>query len=495
MNAVRQPAVAGQFYPGSADTLITAVDGYLAEAEKANVRVPKAIIAPHAGFNYSGPVAAKAYVRLQPAKKTIKRVILLGPCHRVAVQGLALSSADAFATPLGEVPIDSFLRDIVIKFPQVKIFDATHKMEHSLEVHLPFLQRALDDFTLLPVVVGQASPSSIAEVLHQIWGGDETLIVVSSDLSHFLDYDSAREIDTKTSGAIQNLIPNQITGEAACGRFPLGGLLVAAKARQMTVENVDLRNSGDTAGSRDKVVGYGSWLFFEREPTTSQKNTAHNVLAKSNLGQDVPDPINEITFEKNTKLLLDNHGLNLIDAAIKSIDHGLKFGRPLPVNLAEHPKDLHEKGSCFITLTHEGKLRGCIGSPEPYRPLIEDIKLNAFSAAFKDPRFPKLTLGERNSLALSISIAVLSLQTEIKVNSENELIESLRPQIDGLVISDGPHRALFLPSVWEQLPNSNNFLRRLKQKAGLAADHWSVNFKAWRFITAKISISEFPINN
>ena len=493
MNAVRQPAVSGQFYPGSADTLITAVDGYLAEAEKDNARVPKAIIAPHAGFNYSGPVAARAYIRLQPAKKTIKKVILLGPCHRVAVQGLALCSADAFATPLGHVPIDSFMRDSVIEFPQVEIFDATHKMEHSLEVHLPFLQRTLDNFTLLPIVVGQASPASIAEVLDKIWGGPETLIVVSSDLSHFLDYDSAREIDTKTSGAIQNLIPNQITGESACGRFPVGGLLVSAKARQMTVENVDLRNSGDTAGSRDKVVGYGSWLFFEQQPTPAQKNIAHNVLSKIPLDQDMSDPIDEVTFEENTKLLLENHGLSLIDAAITSIDHGLKFGRPTPINLAEYPKDLHEKGACFVTLTHEGKLRGCIGSPEPHRPLIEDIKLNAFSAAFKDPRFAKLKLGERNRLGLSI--AVLSLQTEIKFNSENELIENLRPNIDGLVISDGQHRALFLPSVWEQLPNSKEFFHRLKQKAGLAPDHWSANFRAWRFITEKISISEFPINN
>ena len=265
MSMLRPPAVAGQFYPADAATLSGQINAFLGEAGEDVGRAPKAIIAPHAGYIYSGPVAAHAYAHIQPLKDMVTRVVLLGPCHRVPVKGLALSSADAFATPLGHVPLDHSLDDALLALPQVQTFDATHAQEHSLEVHIPFLQVLLNDFSLLPMVVGDATPDQVADVLDCVWGGPETLIVISSDLSHYLDYEAAKAIDRKTCAAIEHLDLDAISGGQACGRAPVKGLLALAQRKGLNVRTLDLRNSGDTAGPRDQVVGYGSWAFWESD--------------------------------------------------------------------------------------------------------------------------------------------------------------------------------------------------------------------------------------
>lgn len=262
MAIIREAAVAGHFYPGSAGELSAAVEQYLDDAQTAPGPQPKALIVPHAGYIFSGPVAASAYARLKPYRDRITRVILLGPCHRVPVRGLALSGADFFRTPLGDVPLDKALIN-GLHLPAVEVFDDTHVFEHSLEVHLPFLQMLVDNFTLAPFVVGIAEPETVAAVLDELWGGPETLIVISSDLSHYLEYDAARERDKSTSRSIEQFDAESIGPEDACGCHPIGGLLVLAKRRGMTVETLDLRNSADTAGPMDQVVGYGSWIFLE----------------------------------------------------------------------------------------------------------------------------------------------------------------------------------------------------------------------------------------
>ncbi len=262
MTTVRNPAVAGAFYPANPVELKATIDEYLGAA-KTSGPVPKALIAPHAGFVYSGPVAASAYARIAPARETITRVILLGPAHRVAVAGLALPSVDSLATPLGNVPIDKKAIAMIAHLPQVKVMDAAHEAEHSLEVHLPFLQTILAQFALVPLAVGQASPNDVGEVLEQLWGGPETLIVISSDLSHYHDYDTAHRLDSATSRAIEQLRPQDIQYDHASGRIPINGLLHVARKRGMRVVTIDLRNSGDTAGPRDQVVGYGAYVFEE----------------------------------------------------------------------------------------------------------------------------------------------------------------------------------------------------------------------------------------
>jgi len=256
---VRAPAVAGLFYPAAAAALAAEVDELLTRAPATPGPVPKALIVPHAGYPYSGPIAATAYARLKPARATIRRVVLLGPAHRDWFEGLALPSAGAFRTPLGDIPIDREAAAALRGLPQVTVRDDAHKAEHSLEVHLPFLQRLLPEFSLVPLAVGEASAEQVAGVLARLWGGPETVIVISSDLSHYHEYESACRLDKATAAAIERLDGAFLDGERACGFIPIRGLLHEASRRGLTVARADLRNSGDTAGGRKEVVGYGAW--------------------------------------------------------------------------------------------------------------------------------------------------------------------------------------------------------------------------------------------
>lgn len=256
---IRAPAVAGLFYPGAATVLAAEVDGLLAQASTTPGPVPKALIVPHAGYPYSGPIAATAYARLKPAREVIRRVVLLGPAHRDWFEGLALPSAAAFRTPLGDVTIDHAAAQVLRALPQVTVRDDAHKAEHSLEVHLPFLQRLLPQFSLVPLAVGEASAEQVAGVLSAVWGGPETVIVISADLSHYHDYDSARRLDSATAEAIEQCNGGFLSGDRACGFIPIRGLLHEVSRRGLSVARADLRNSGDTAGGRKEVVGYGAW--------------------------------------------------------------------------------------------------------------------------------------------------------------------------------------------------------------------------------------------
>lgn len=264
MRAIRPAAVAGWFYPAAAAELRSEIGELLGgTGTAAIVPVPKALIAPHAGYIYSGAFAATGYRRLATARGRITRAVLLGPSHFVGFRGLAADSTDAWQTPLGTVPIDRPVVEGLIRARLIGVLDAAHAREHSLEVQIPFLQVALGDFALVPIVAGDASPEAVAALLEAVWAGPETLIVVSTDLSHYLDYRSCQEMDRQTADAIERLDSNALGPESACGRIAVRGLLVAAERRGMTIARLDLRNSGDTAGPRDRVVGYGSWALFE----------------------------------------------------------------------------------------------------------------------------------------------------------------------------------------------------------------------------------------
>lgn len=260
----RPAAVAGTFYPGEAAALSAEVAAYLAEAlsPAASEAPPKAIIAPHAGYIYSGPVAASAYARLAPLRGRIERVVLAGPAHRAYVAGVAIPAADSFDTPLGAIRLDRTALEALRALPFVEVSDRAHALEHSLEVQLPFLQSVLGDFLLVPVVVGEASADELATLFEALWGGQETLVVVSSDLSHYLSYEAARRKDRATADAIVALEP--LDHDQACGASPINGLLAYARRRGLAIELLDLRSSGDTQGGRDRVVGYGA--FALREP-------------------------------------------------------------------------------------------------------------------------------------------------------------------------------------------------------------------------------------
>lgn len=264
MPRTRLAAMAGTFYPGESAALAADVSGYLTGAGAGSHPAPKAIIAPHAGYIYSGPIAASIYARLAPLRGRVRRVVLAGPAHRVYVRGVAIPSVDAFASPLGAVRLDLAALAQLRRLPFVEVNDRAHEREHSLEVHLPFLQSVLGDFALVPVVVGDCPPAEMATLYELLWGGEETLIVVSSDLSHFLPYDAAREVDAHTARSILDL-RDRLDPEEACGAAPINGLLRAARSRGLVAEQVDLRNSGDTAGDRDRVVGYGAFAFHAPE--------------------------------------------------------------------------------------------------------------------------------------------------------------------------------------------------------------------------------------
>lgn len=455
--AIRPAAVAGMFYPGTAIELHREIDRLLAQAampaETApSPRFPKALIVPHAGYIYSGPTAAKAYSRLR--RGVVRRVVLLGPCHRVAVRGLALPAAGAFDTPLGRIEIDAKAVEHVRGLPQVTVSGAAHAQEHALEVQLPFLQKVLGDFRLVPFAVGAATAEEVAGVIEALWGGEETLLVISSDLSHYHPYAEARDIDRDT---VRRLLAFDaaIDHEQACGATPIAGFLLAARKHGLEPELLDLRNSGDTAGSRDRVVGYASIAYGA--PATARY---------------APEQGREL--------------LALARGSIHAALAGTAFDTPRAAWLKEHR-------ATFVTLMQEGRLRGCIGSLEAHRPLAEDVAANARAAASKDPRFaPVASLAELERIAIEVS--VLSIPKAIEFADHADLLAQVRPGVDGLILDCGGRRGTFLPQVWDDLPEPEAFLAQLKQKTGLAAGAPTERCKVWRYEVAKWREADFPAN-
>jgi MEMO1 family protein len=461
VTAIRPPAVAGTFYPADPTVLRRQIAGFLAEADNApptTTAHPKAIIGPHAGYIYSGAVAARAYSRLAAARGKISRVVLIGPSHYVAFPGLVVDTAEAWTTPSGTVLLDTEAI-ATLRRMGVGALEAAYAKEHALEVHVPFLQQVLGEFRLVPIVAGDARPEAVAAVFDALWGGPETLIVVSTDLSHYLDYDACQRMDASTAAAIERFDIDAINPAGACGAVPTRGLLLAARRRGMTIERLDLRNSGDTAGGRDRVVGYGAWALHAPEPQeTAVDQEAAAVVAM---------------------------GEGLIQLVRTGIALGFDTGHPASVNpQAQLPPLLSAPGAAFVTLRRNGKLRGCIGSATATRPLIVDVVQHAFNAAFRDWRFPKLVPEEWAGLELSVS--VLTAPVPMTFADEADLLDQLRPRTDGLIIEDSGRTALFLPSVWEEVRDPRRFLTLLKLKAGMAATHFSPGFRARRFRSIEV---------
>ncbi|MDA8259714.1 MAG: AmmeMemoRadiSam system protein B [Betaproteobacteria bacterium] len=452
--ATRPPAVAGMFYPGDPASLRDDLATCLAvppapTPEATQAGLLKAIIVPHAGYVYSGGTAGRAYALLAPLAARIRRVVLLGPCHRVSVRGLAAPTVKAFATPLGSVLLDRAALDALADLPQVVASDAAHAQEHSLEVQLPFLQTVLGEFELVPLAVGQSGAAEVAQVLARLWGGPETLIVISSDLSHFHTYREAQQIDHATADHILAL--EQLTSfEQACGALPINGLLAVAKQRGLRIERIAQCNSGDTAGDKGRVVGYASFALYEAEAVAADPGPALLVRAR-----------------------------NAIAA---------HFKQPTQAE-PDHPI-LTRSGATFVTLTQGGQLRGCIGSLEAHRPLDQDVRANAVAAAFRDPRFPPLTAEELPRTRVEVSL--LTAPQPMSFTDEADALRQLRPNIDGIIFVAGQRRSTFLPQVWEQLPEPRVFMAHLKQKAGLPADYWSSEVQLQRYEVQKWKEAPIP---
>ena len=363
--------------------------------------------------------------------------------HRVPVRGLAIPTDDAFATPLGTVPLDRAAFERVRDLPQVVASDLAHLQEHALEVQLPFLQRQLGEFALAPFAVGNASVQEVAEVIERLWGGPETLIVISTDLSHYHAYAEARQIDRATVTRIARFATD-LDHEEACGATPLNGLLAAAQKRKLAIKLLAACNSGDTAGGKGQVVGYSAFALHEP-------------------GTDVSP---------------EDAGKTLLGIARGAIESRLFAS----ANRPDAPW-LRQNAATFVTLTRDGALRGCIGSLQAARPLGDDVAENAVGAAFRDPRFPAVSAAEWPSVRVEVSL--LSTPKPLRFADEADLFAQLRVGEDGVILEADGRRATFLPQVWEGIPDKREFLRELARKAGLADDVRLGRCRIWRYRVTK----------
>ncbi|WP_284618414.1 AmmeMemoRadiSam system protein B [Aquabacterium humicola] len=452
--AIRPAAVAGTFYPGDAAALSRSVARHLSHVrpEAPRARPPKLLVLPHAGYVYSGDCAAHGIALLAPWRKRITRVVLLAPAHRVPLRGLALPSASEFETPLGRVPIDAAAIDALDDLPQVMHSGAAHAHEHAIEVQLPFLQAVLGHgFTLVPLVVGQATRDEVGAVVRRLWGGDETLVIVSSDLSHYLSESDAQQRDHSTVERILQF-DGELEGDEACGAAALNGALQVAREEGLAPRLLAQCTSADSAeGDARRVVGYASIAFEPESP------------------EDDPATL----------------GPALIAAARAAI------AGELGLQAARHrdPPDFGQPGATFVTLrSTDGRLRGCVGRLEATRPLGTDVRQNAIAAAFHDGRFAPLTREEWPGLQVEVSL--LGPAVEIPARDEAQALAALRPGIDGVILDWRETRATFLPQVWEELREPEAFLRALRHKAGLPPDFWAADLRLSRYSVEKFEEDE-----
>ena len=446
---VRRAAVAGMFYPGNALQLAADVGELLdgVGGLEPKFDFPKVLIVPHAGYIYSGVVAAHAYDELAAARGTVKRVVLFGPAHYVAGRGLALPECDVFETPLGRIPLDKAGIASLADLKQVVRSAAAHSQEHSLEVQLPFLQKMLGEFSLIPLAAGAALTEEVVEVIERLWGGPETLIVISTDLSHYHAYEEARRLDGATLARIAAFAAD-INYEEACGATALNGLLQVAQRKKLSIRLLAACNSGDTAGGKDRVVGYASFALYD-----------------------------------GRAIAAEDAGRTLVEIARGSIANGLGLSS-VPAK-RNHQPWLLQHGASFVTLTKNGELRGCIGSLAATRPIGEDVATNARAAAFQDPRFPKLKREEWPLCRIEVSL--LSAPKPIQFADEADLLSQITASEDGLILEAEGKRATYLPQVWEVLSDKRQFLEELKRKAGLPPETRLARCKVWRYRVRKFA--------
>ncbi len=473
LERVRQPAVAGLFYPKDPKVLAKDLDRYLGDAPTNVIAGVHALICPHAGYEYSGPIAARAYRQI--AGTAFDTVIILAASHYAMFEGVSVPAAEAYVTPLGKVSVSSKARELAKRSPFVlepKCLvqrpqwarvaskptprdgdDTPETWEHAVEVQVPFLQRTLKQFEILPVVFGHASPAAVAAALAPLVN-ERTLVVASSDLSHYHPYVDARSLDQQTLKWVceTNLtaLAEPAAEERACGRMPIMTLLELAKLKGWKPQLLDYRNSGDTAGDKSRVVGYGAVVF-----TDSRVETA---------------PAKPATDSKPQAAFNSAERRFLLELARKTLSQ-VTAGKPLTVLESDVvPAACRAEKGCFVTLTKAGDLRGCIGNIMPTGPLYLSVIENARSAALRDPRFHPVTADE--AAKLHIEISVLSLPEPLAFSNPEDLLAKLQPHRDGVVLRIGARGATFLPQVWEQLPEKTQFLSHLSAKAGCPADAW-----------------------
>ena len=521
---IRPAAVAGAFYPSDPDALRGMIDRQLDQARRLLRGVagrlphgaPKAVIVPHAGYVYSGSTAALAYALLERGRGTIRRAVIVGPTHRVAVRGVACPTATACATPLGVVPIDvAAEREAMLAVPSMIVNDPTHAREHAVEVQIPFLQRVLgDDLSVVPLNAGDATPREVGDVIRALWGGPETVIVISSDLSHYHPEAVARRLDDTTiAGIAERALP--VMPNRACGAYPVNGLIDACLGKRLGIRFLgcstsgddgavalanDLARPGEDAGGPlavrppmadpdAPVVGYASFAVWQDDDGAQDGGDA---AADAGIGAGIREQTPEAeshedrlsggvspearTAGNRAGALPADAGPVLLRLARIALERhlGIDTGTgETPADMTARHGWLGEPGASFVTLRERGRLRGCIGSLEACRPLGRDVAEHAVDAASRAPRFPPVSA--REYPLLDVEVSVLSSPEPLRAASREALERALRPGEDGLIIDDGRgHRATFLPQVWGELPEPHDFVSQLLRKAGLPGDcTWS----------------------
>jgi MEMO1 family protein len=444
---IHPPQVAGMFYPAEPDALKALIPDLRKRARPDGGVAPKVVVAPHAGLDYSGAVAATAFSPWARRAEPPRRIVIIGPAHRAAFHGIAVHPATKWRTPLGEAPVAPLAHAELVQSRGVFVDSRPFAGEHSLEMHLVMLQAMLSaPFEIVPILVGHADPQWVAEALRRVWGGPETVVAVSSDLSHFLDQKSAESIDADTGRRIETLDAAALDGRRACGFLAVKGALEIAAERDMRASGLHLATSADAGSDASRVVGYGA---FALEYAASAR------LAEADRER-------------------------LLSACMAGLDLAAQSGGKSPTASVNHESPaLSSWRATFITLTENERLRGCIGSLNPHRPLIDDALANTAQAAFADPRFPPLA--EVDLMGLRLDVSILSHPRPIPAGSESELVASLEPDRDGLILTLGERRALFLPSVWRHIVDPREFVRHLIAKAGLKSNHWPQRLEARRF--------------
>ena len=450
--AVRKPVRAGSFYPADPDELAQIIDQLTRKAQKTPIRIPpnkplKAIIMPHAGYIYSGWTAAHAALVLK--ENRFSKVILLGPDHFIGIKNGAICDVGAYETPLGKINLH---QDVAKLRRQPALFQSlpvSREKEHSLEVILPFLQTYLGEFELVPIIVGPADIGPLADALNPLVD-DDTLLVISSDLSHFLAYSEALAIDRQTINAIMNLTPAELVdkGNRACGLMPILILMEIAQRHHWQPVHLHYANSGDTAGGRSRVVGYTAIAFFGDQPMENNNDSNANFSAQQ--GQML------VKLARHT--IMDKLGRTTSGS------------EPDALTRARQDEGFQSHCGTFVTLKIHGQLRGCIGNLTSTETVWDGIKRNAINAAFHDPRFAPLTDTELDQTEIEVSI--LTEPRPLEYRNGQDLTRKLRINVDGVIIRQGHASATFLPQVWEQLPRPEKFLSHLCLKAGLPSDAW-----------------------
>ncbi len=444
MDKVKEPSVANTFYSGNPSELKTQIESFIRESKNQYPISTRAVIVPHAGLIYSGRLA---YEGISQLDRSVKNIFIFAPAHRVGFQGLGLTSYDRWKTPLGTIDVNQDITSELIEKFGANYNDDALAPEHSVEIQVPIIQYIFDDVKIIPVLLGQAEFQDVTKILEEYYPNPENGFIISSDLSHFLTNEEAYKLDHQTALMIESGNLSGFKYEMACGAIGIAGLVNFANNHKWSLVRIDMTNSSWATGDKSRVVGYGSWFLLEDDKNNFIKEYYSDFII------DLAKVVLQSAFDKEQRTI-------------------------------DYPQIMDEFGASFVTLEKNGMLRGCIGSIIAHQPLINDLVQNTRNAAFSDPRFNPLQFEELNELKIAVSI--LTAPTKIVFDNEEDLLNKIVPNKDGIIIKDGNYQAVYLPSVWEQIPDKKMFLNSLKVKAGLPETHFSNTFEAYRYETIYI---------